>query len=164
MKKDGWKGRFYEDFDIGDVYDHPLGRTVTNTDNIWFTLLTQNTAPIHFDSHYASQTEFKKPLVDSTFTVALVTGQSVTDISQNVFANLGWDEITLPNPVFEGDTIYSSSKVLDKRESKSRKNVGIVVVKTIGYNQDSLKVIEFKRTILVYKKGKAPEIPRPTFK
>ena len=164
MKKNGWKGRFYEDFDIGDVYDHPLGRTVTNTDNIWFTLLTQNTAPIHFDSHYASQTEFKKPLVDSTFTVALVTGQSVTDISQNVFANLGWDEITLPNPVFEGDTIYSSSKVLDKRESKSRKNVGVVVVKTIGYNQDSLKVIEFKRTILVYKKGKAPEIPRPTFK
>ena len=111
--KDGWKGRFYEDFDIGDIYKHPLGRTVTNVDNIWFTLLTQNTAPIHFDAHYASKTEFKKPLVDSTFTVALVTGQSVTDISQNVFANLGWEEIRLPNPVFEGDTIYSESKVLE---------------------------------------------------
>jgi itaconyl-CoA hydratase len=89
--KEGWRGRFFEDFEVGDVYRHPLGRTVTTTDNIWFTLLTQNTAPIHFDHHYASQTEFRKPLVDSTFTVALVTGQSVTDISQNVMANLGWD-------------------------------------------------------------------------
>ena len=119
--KDGWKGRFYEDFNIGDIYKHPLGRTVTNVDNIWFTLLTQNTAPIHFDAHYASKTEFKKPLVDSTFTVALVTGQSVTDISQNVFANLGWEEIRLPNPVFEGDTIYSESKVLEKESQKAEK-------------------------------------------
>ena len=98
--KEGWQGRFFEDFEVGDVYQHPLGRTVTTTDNIWFTLLTQNTAPIHFDHHYAAQTAFGKPLVDSTFTLALVTGQSVTDISQNVFANLGWDEIRLPNPVF----------------------------------------------------------------
>ena len=142
--KDGWKGRFYEDFDIGDIYKHPLGRTVTNVDNIWFTLLTQNTAPIHFDAHYASKTEFKKPLVDSTFTVALVTGQSVTDISQNVFANLGWEEIRLPNPVFEGDTIYSESKVLEKRESKSRENVGIILVETSGYNQDGIVVITLR--------------------
>ena len=92
------EGRFYEDFDIGDIYKHPLGRTVTNVDNIWFTLLTQNTAPIHFDAHYASKTEFKKPLIDSTFTVALVTGQSVTDISQNVFANLGWEELDCQTP------------------------------------------------------------------
>ncbi len=126
--KAGWQGRFFEDFEVGDVYQHPLGRTVTTTDNIWFTLLTQNTAPIHFDHHYAAQTEFGKPLVDSTFTLALVTGQSVTDISQNVFANLGWDEIRLPNPVFEGDTIYSQSEVLEKRESRSRPNVGIVTV------------------------------------
>jgi len=83
-------------------------------------LLTQNTAPIHFDHHYAAQTTFGKPLVDSTFTLALVTGQSVTDISQNVFANLRWDEVRLPNPVFEGDTIYSQSEVLEKRESKKR--------------------------------------------
>lgn len=160
--KEGWHGRFFEDFDVGDVYQHPLGRTVTTTDNIWFTLLTQNTAPIHFDHHYAAQTEFGKPLVDSTFTLALVTGQSVTDISQNVFANLGWDEVRLPAPVFEGDTIYSQSEVLEKRESQSRPNVGIVKVKTIGYNQHGSVVIEFKRVLLVYKRGHAPVIPRLT--
>ncbi|HWA12439.1 MAG TPA: MaoC family dehydratase [Burkholderiales bacterium] len=163
-EKPGWRGRFYEDFEVGDIYRHPLGRTVTQTDNIWFTLLTQNTAPIHFDSHYAAQTEFGRPLVDSTFTVALVTGQSVTDISQNVFANLGWDEIRLPNPVFEGDTIYSQSEVLDKRESKSRPNVGIVTVLTSGYNQDGTVVITFKRTVMVFKRGQAPAIPQPRLK
>jgi acyl dehydratase len=156
--KKGWVGRFYEDFEVGDVYPHPLGRTVTQTDNIWFTLLTQNTNPIHFDSFYSEKTEFGKPLVDSTFTLALVTGQSVTDVSQNVMANLGWDEIKLPNPVFEGDTIYSYSEVLEKRESKSRPNVGIVKVKTVGYNQDSKVVIEFKRTFMVYKTGKGPDL------
>ncbi len=158
--KEGWRGRFYEDFIEGDVYPHPLGRTVTTTDNIWFTLLTQNTAPIHFDHHYASQTEFGKPLVDSTFTLALVTGQSVTDISQNVFANLGWDEVVLPHPVFEGDTIYSQSEVLSKRESKSRPSVGIVTVKTVGFNQDGKIVISFKRTLMVYKRGQAPRTAR----
>ncbi|MBX5445120.1 MaoC family dehydratase [Sphaerobacter sp.] len=160
-EKPGWTGRFYEDFEVGDVYQHPLGRTVTTTDNIWFTLLTQNTAPIHFDHHYSAQTEFGRPLVDSTFTLALVTGQSVMDISQNVFANLGWDEVRLPHPVFEGDTIYSQSEVLSKRESKSRPNVGIVTVRTTGYNQDGVVVITFKRTIMVYKRGHAPTIPRP---
>ena len=159
-----WLGRFYEDFDVGDVFRSRLGRTVTQTDNIWFTLLTQNTAPIHFDAHYASQTEFRKPLVDSTFTVALVTGQSVTDISQNVFANLGWDEIRLPAPVFEGDTVYSQSEVLEKRESKSRPNVGIVTVKTTGFKQDGTVVITFKRTVMVYRRGHAPHIPQPTLK
>jgi acyl dehydratase len=160
MMKPSWQGRFYEDFEVGDVYQHPLGRTVLPVDNSWFTLLTQNTAPIHFDAHYAAQTEFGKPLVDSTFTLALVTGQSVTDISQNVFANLGWDEVRLPHPVFEGDTIYSQSEVLSKRESQSRPNVGIVVVKTIGYNQNGTVVISFKRTIMVFKLGHAPVIPR----
>jgi len=157
--KQGWTGRYFEDFEVGDIYKHPLGRTVTTTDNSWFTLLTQNTAAIHFDHHYAAQTEFGKPLVDSTFTVALVTGQSVTDISQNVFANLGWDEIRLPNPVFEGDTIYSQSEVLTTRESNSRPDVGIVTVKTIGYNQDGVIVIKFKRTIMVYKRNMAPAKP-----
>lgn len=159
--KEGWRGRFFEDFQVGDIYRHPLGRTVTTTDNIWFTLLTQNTAPIHFDHHYSKQTEFGQPLVDSTFTLALVTGQSVTDISQNVFANLGWDEVKLPSPVFEGDTIYSQSAVLAVRESKSRSNIGIVTVKTMGYNQDGKVVISFRRTLMVYKRGHAPEIPRP---
>jgi len=158
--REGWRGRFFEDFNEGDIYPHPLGRTVTTTDNIWFTLLTQNTAPIHFDHHYASQTEFGKPLVDSTFTLALVTGQSVTDISQNVFVNLGWDEIVLPNPVFEGDTIYSQSEVLSKRESNSRPNIGIINVKTIGFNQDGKVVISFKRTLMVYKRGLGPKIAR----
>ncbi len=156
--KKGWNGRFYEDMEIGDIYPHPLGRTVTQVDNIWFTLLTQNTNPIHFDAVYSEKTDFGKPLVDSTFTVALVTGQSVTDISQNVMANLGWDEIRLPNPVFEGDTIYSFSEVLEKRESKSKPYVGIVKVKTFGYNQEGKIVIEFRRTFMVYKRGFAPDI------
>lgn len=159
--KAGWRGRFYEDFAVGDVYEHPLGRTVTTVDNMWFSLLTQNTAPIHFDHHYSAQTEFGRPLVDSTFTVALVTGQSVTDVSQNVFANLGWDEIRLPNPVFEGDTIYSRSEVLEARESKSRPEVGIVRVETIGYNQDGTVVIRFQRTIMVYRRGHGPSTSRP---
>ena len=158
--KEGWTGRVYEDFQIGDVYRHPLGRTVITADNIWFTLLTQNSNAIHFDHEYASKTEFKKPLVDSTFTLALVTGQSVIDLSWNVMANLGWDEIRLPHPVFEGDTIYSQSEVLSKRESRSRSNVGIVTVKTTGFNQDGTVVIHFKRTFMVYKGGHVPEVSR----
>lgn len=158
--KPGWAGRFFEDFTVGDVYQHQLGRTVMTTDNMWFTLLTQNTAPIHFDHHYAAQTAFGKPLVDSTFTLALVTGQSVSDVSQNVFANLGWDEVRLPHPVFEGDTIYSQSEVLEARESRSRPDVGVVTVLTTGYNQEGVVVITFKRTLLVYKRGHAPQIPR----
>ena len=155
--KEGWTGRVYEDFQVGDVYRHPLGRTVIDTDNVWFTLLTQNSNPIHFDRAYAAKTEFGKPLVDSTFTLALVTGQSVIDLSLNVMANLGWDEVRLPNPVFEGDTIYSQSEVLSTRESKSRPNVGIVSVKTIGFNQDGTVVIEFKRTFMVFRRGHVPE-------
>jgi itaconyl-CoA hydratase len=162
--KPGWIGRFYEDFEPGDVYRHPLGRTVLPVDNSWFTLLTQNTAPLHFDHHYAARTEFGKPLVDSTFTLALVTGQSVTDVSQNVFANLGWDEVRLPTPVFEGDTLYSQSEVLEKRESKSRPDVGIVTVRTIGFNQDGVVVITFKRTLLVYKRGRGPGVVQPEIK
>lgn len=159
--KDSWRGRFYEDFEVGDVYHHPLGRTVTTTDNMWFSLLTQNMAPLHVDHHYASQTEFGRPLVDSTFTLALVTGQSVTDISQNVMANLGWDEVRLPSPVFEGDTIYSQSEVLSKRESASRPGVGILTVRTEGYTHDGRVVITFRRTLMVYKRAAAPGRHRP---
>ena len=158
--KEGWTGRVYEDFEVGDIYQHPLGRTVLPVDNSWFTLLTQNTNPIHFDRAYSAQTEFGQPLVDSTFTLALVTGQSVTDISQNAMANLGWDEVRLPNPVFEGDTIYSRSEVLEKRESKSRPNVGIVTFKTTGFNQYGTVVIEYKRTVMIYKRGHVPETAR----
>ena len=158
---EGWRGRFFEDFHGGDVYHHALGRTVTETDNSWFTLLTQNTAPLHFDKHYAAQTEFGRPLVNSTFTLALVTGQSVSDVSQNVMANLGWDEVRLLKPLFEGDTVYSKSEVLELRDSKSRPNVGVVTVRTTGFNQDGVILIEFNRTLLVYRRGQAPTIPSP---
>lgn len=155
----GWRGRSFEDFRVGDVYRHPLGRTITTTDNIWFTLLTQNTAPLHFDHHYASQTSFGRPLVNSCLTLALVTGQSVTDVSQRVMANLGWDEVRLPHPVFEGDTIYSESEVLEKRLSRSRRDVGVLTVKTIGFNQEGTIVLTFRRTLLVYRRGRGPDSP-----
>lgn len=152
----GWQGRFLEDFVVGDVYEHPLARTVTTTDNIWFTLLTQNTAPLHFDHEYASRTEFGKPLVNSTFTLALVAGQSVSDVSQNVFANLGWKDVTLPNPVFEGDTIRSRTTLLSARESASRPTLGVIEVSTEGLKQTGEIVITFTRTLLVYKRGHGP--------
>jgi itaconyl-CoA hydratase len=152
----GWQGRFYEDFVVGDVYEHPLGRTITTTDNIWFTLLTQNTAPLHFDHEYAKRTEFGKPLVNSTLTLSLVAGQSVTDVSQNVFANLGWEKVVLPHPVFEGDTIHSRSTVEATRESASRPGLGVVTVSTTGLKQTGEVVIEFTRTLLVYKRGHGP--------
>ena len=141
-----------------DVYRHPLGRTVTRTDNIWLTLLTQNTAPVHFDEHYASQTEFGRPLVDSTFTLALVTGQSVVDVSQHVMANLGWDRVRMPNPLFEGETVYSQSEVLAKRPSASRDDVGIVTVRTVGFTEQGKIVITFERTLMVYRRGHGPRM------
>jgi acyl dehydratase len=159
--KEGWRGRFYEDSEVDDEYRHGLGRTLTQNDNIWFTLLTQNTAPLHFDVHYAAQTEFGRPLVNSCLTLALVTGQTVSDVSQNVMANLGWDEVRLPHPVYEGDTLYSRTTVLDKRESKTRANVGIVTVFTEGYNQNGVVVCTFKRTVLVYKRDGAPRTAPP---
>ena len=158
--KEGWTGRFYEDFEVGDVYRHPNGRTVCTADNLWFSLLTQNSNPVHVDHEYSAKTELGKPLVNSTFTLALVTGQSVIDVSQNVMANLGWDEVKLPHPVFEGDTIYSQSEVLSKRESKSRSTVGIVTVRSVGFNQDGVVVITYKRTFMVYKRGHAPALVR----
>ena len=154
--KPGWTGRVFEDFEVGDIYEHPLGRTVTQADNIWFSCVTMNTNPIHFDAEYASHTEFKRPLVNSCFTLSLVTGQSVIDLTMNAVANLGWDEVRLPNPLFEGDTVYSRSEVLEKRESKSRPNVGIVKVKTVGFTQEGTIVIEFYRTFMVYRRGHVP--------
>jgi itaconyl-CoA hydratase len=153
-------GRFYEDFEPGQIIRHPLGRTITATDNAWFTLLTVNANPIHFDAHYASQTEFGKPLVNSTFTLALVTGLSVADVSQYA-VNLGWDEVRMPAPVFEGDTIYAQTQVLSRRESKSRPNMGLVEIKTSGFKPDGTIVIEYRRTILVYKRGHEPRVPLP---
>lgn len=152
-------GRYFEDFTVGDVYRHPYGRTLTQQDNIWLTLLTQNTAKLHVDRHYAEQTPFGAPLVNSCITLALVTGQSTIDVSQNVFANLGWDEVRLPKPVLEGDTIYSSSEVLAVRESKSRPEVGVLTVATTGVNQRGEVVITFRRTLMVWKRAHAPAPP-----
>jgi acyl dehydratase len=155
--KPGWTGRVFEDFTTGDVYEHPLGRTVTQADNIGFSCLTMNTNPIHFDAEYAKNTEFKRPLVNSCFTLALVTGQSVVDLTMNGVANLGWEDVRLPHPVFEGDTIYAKSEVLETRESKSRPAVGIVRVKTTGMNQDGTPVITFTRTFMIWKRGHVPK-------
>jgi acyl dehydratase len=152
-----WRGRFYEDFDEGDVFRSRFGRTVTQTDNIWFTCLTMNTNPIHFDEAYASRTQFGRPLVNSAFTLALVTGLTVPDTSENAAANLAWTDITLPKPVFEGDTIWAESEILEKRESRSNPSVGIVAMRCRGINQRGEVVIAFRRTFMAYKRG-APEV------
>jgi len=164
---EGWSGRYYEDFEIGDIYRHALGKTVTEADNELFTMLTLNTQQSHFNVEYARRLEFGKILVNSTFTLALITGISVHDVSHNVVANLGWDDVRLPNPVFIGDTLWAESLVLSKRESRSRPNAGIVVVKTRGLNQSGNECISFKRTILVHTRSAAsslsafPEPARP---
>ena len=154
-------GRCFEDFEVGMVIRHPLGRTVTSADNAWFTLITVNTNPIHFDAHYAAQTEFGKPLVNSTFTLALVTGLSVADISQHGI-NLGWDEVRMPAPLFEGETVYAQSEVLSARESKSRPSMGLVEIRSVGFTETGKVVLTFRRTILVYKRGHVPSVPQPS--
>ncbi|MDH5579798.1 MAG: MaoC family dehydratase [Betaproteobacteria bacterium] len=142
-------GRYFEDFAVGDTYRHWPGRTITAADNTWFTLLTMNQHPIHFDEEYAKGTEFGKPIVNSTLTLAIVVGMSVQDVSQNAIANLGWTDITMPAPVFNGDTLYAESTVLEKRASKSRPTQGIVTVATRGWKQDGTTVMTFKRSILI---------------
>ena len=146
-------GRYYEDFEIGTVYEHRPGRTINDADNSWFTLLTMNTHPLHFDAEYASHSEFGKPLVNSCLTLSMVAGMSVSDTSQKAIANLGWTDIKMPHPVFVGDTLYAESEVLDKRESKSRPTQGIVTVRTTGTNQDGAVVMTYERSFLVPKQG-----------
>ncbi|MGE0808186.1 MAG: MaoC family dehydratase [Burkholderiaceae bacterium] len=150
-------GRYYEDFEIGDVYEHRPGRTISETDNTWFTLLTMNTHPVHFDSEYAKATEFGRCIVASPFTVALMVGMSVSDVSQKAIANLGWGDIKLTHPVFAGDTLYAASEVLAKRESGSRPGAGIVTVRTAGSNQHGDVVCTFSRTMLVARRGHSVE-------
>jgi itaconyl-CoA hydratase len=150
-------GLYWEDFEPGDVFEHRPGRTVLDVDNVYFTLLTMNTQQVHFDAEYAAKTEWKKLLVDSTFTLALLTGMSVRSISAKVVANLGWDKVKIPHPVFAGDTLYAESTVLHKRESKSRPTQGIVTVLTRGLNQDGVEVMSFERTLLIYRAGHSPE-------
>jgi len=146
-------GRYFEEFQIGDIYEHRPGRTITETDNTWFTLLTMNTHPMHFDAQYAKASEFGRCIVCSPFTVALMVGMSVTDVSQKAIANLGWTEIKLTHPLFAGDTLTCESEVLDKRESKSRPGAGIVTVRTDGFNQDATLVCTFSRTMLIARRG-----------
>ena len=146
-------GRYFEEFEVGAVYEHRPGRTVTEADNIQFTLLTMNTHPLHFDSAYAAHTEFGKPVMNSAFTLSVVVGMSVSDISQKAIANLGWTDIKLSAPVFAGDTLYAESTVLEKRASASRPNQGIVSVETSGHKADGTLFMSFKRSVLVPFRG-----------
>ena len=150
-------GRYYEEFEVGDVYEHRPGRTITQNENIWFTLLTMNTHPMHFDEEYAKASEFGKCIVCSPFTVALMVGMSVSDVSQKAIANLGWSDIKLTHPLYAGDTLYAESEVLAKRESKSRPGAGIVSVRTIGLNQEKKVVCTFERTMLIARRGHSVE-------
>ena len=152
-----WRGRFYEDLEIGDVYRSRIGRTISEADNVWFTCLTMNTNQIHFNAPYAERTQFGQPLVNSAFTLALVLGMTVPDTSENAAANLGWGEITLPKPVFVGDTLWAESEITARRESRSNPSVGIVSMRCRGINQRREVVIELTRTFMVYKRG-APEV------
>lgn len=151
-----WRGRFYEDLEVGDVYRSRQGRTITEADNTSFTLLTNNTNQVHFNRAFAERTSFGQPLVVSTLTLAVVVGLSVPDTSENAMANLSWDDIRLPNPVFAGDTLWAESEVLEKRESRSRPTVGIVGVRTRGVNQRGEVVNEFRRSFMIFKRD-APE-------
>ena len=148
-------GRYLEDFKVGDVYEHRPGRTISEYDNTSFTLLTMNQHPLHFDAEYASKSEFGKPIVNSCLTLSIVAGMSVSDVSQKTIANLGWDKVTMPAPVFNGDTLYAESEVLSIRESKSRPTQGIVSIKTTGKKADGTEVISFERTMLIPKHGHA---------
>lgn len=150
-------GRYYEEFTVGDVYEHRPKRTVTETDNTWFTLLTMNTHPLHFDAEYGRGTEFGRCLVNSCLTLSIVTGMSVSDVSYRTIANLGWGDVRLPNPVFAGDTLMAESEVLHKRESESRPEAGIVTVETTGFKQTGDPVISFERTMLIPKRSPGDE-------
>jgi itaconyl-CoA hydratase len=146
-------GRYYEDFAVGDIYEHRPGRTITEADNINFSLMTMNQHPMHCDANFAAKSEFKRPLVNSGLTLAVVLGMTVNDVSLKAIANLGWKNIDLTGPVFPGDTLYAESEVLDKRESKSRPTQGLVTVETRAFKQDSKPVMNFVRTALVPKRG-----------
>jgi acyl dehydratase len=142
-------GRTYDDFVVGDIYEHRPGRTITEADNVWFTLLTMNQHPLHFDAAYAAGTEFRRPLVNSCLTLSIVTGMSVADVSAKAIANLGWSKVELTAPVFVGDTVYAESEVLSKRLSGSRPGQGLVTVRTRGLKSDGMAFLVFERTVLV---------------
>jgi acyl dehydratase len=150
-------GRDLEDFTVGDVFEHRPGRTITAADNIQFSLLTMNRHPAHCDDAYSAKTEFGQALINSTLTLAIVTGLTVDDVSARAIANLGWRKVTLTAPVFVGDTLYARTKVVDARPSNSRPGQGIVTTHTQGYKQDGTVVLSFERVSLVHKRGHGPE-------
>ena len=150
------RGRDYEDFKLGEVYRHRPGRTISEADNTWFTLLTMNNHPLHFDHAYAATTEFGRPVVNSCLTLSIVTGMSVDDVSYRAIGNLGWDKVKLMVPVFAGDTIYAESEVIAMRASKSRPTQGLVTVRTVGKKADGTEFMSFERTVLVPRRGAAP--------
>lgn len=152
-------GPFFEDFRVGDVIHHPTGRTISETDNTWFTLLTCNTNQVHFNKDYAEKTFPSAPfhgrlLVNATLTFSIVVGLTVEQTSKNGIM-LGLTDLKVPNPTFPGDTLYAESKILNLRELKSRPEMGIVEIATKGYKVDGTTVIEFRRTFMVRKRGGA---------
>jgi itaconyl-CoA hydratase len=157
-----WRGRFFEDFEVGQSFRSRFGRTITETDNVWFTALTHNTNAVHFDAEFAASTRFGQRLVNSCFTLSLVVGLSVPDTSENATANLKWESVRLPNPVFHGDTIWVESEILEVRRSNSRPTVGIIGIRTRGINQRKEVVCEFRRSFMVYSRD-APEVVNRSF-
>jgi itaconyl-CoA hydratase len=157
--------RCFEDFAVGDVFRSRFGRTVTECDNVLVTCLTMNTNPVHFDVPFATSTRFGRILVNSTLTLALVTGLTVADTSEKATANLEWTDIRLPAPVYVGDTLYAESEILELREARSNPDVGIVRMRSRGVNQDGRVVIEFRRAFMVYRRSApqaGPRFPEPS--
>jgi itaconyl-CoA hydratase len=153
-------GRYLEEFEVGDIYEHRPGRTITEADNIHFSLLTMNAHPMHCDKAFAAKSEFGQLLVNSGLSLAVVLGMTVNDVSAKAIANLGWTEIKLTGPVFCGDTLYAESEVLETRPSNSRPGQGLVRVRTRGYNQRDETVMTFERTVLVYTRDASPNRTR----
>ena len=142
-------GLYYEEFNIDDIYEHWPGRTITDTDNIWQSLLVMNTHPLHINVEYGKKTEFKKNLVSSLVTFGIINGMTVNILSAKAIANLGWDKVRLTHPVFVGDTLYAQSKIIDKRLSKHHPSRGIITAEVKGFNQHKDTIISFERSFLV---------------
>jgi itaconyl-CoA hydratase len=143
------RGLLFEDFVIGVVVEHRPGRTITETDNVWLSLLAMNLHPLHIDAVYAAGTEWGRPVVSSLVTLSIVAGMSVASTSARGIANLGWDKIRLLQPVFAGDTVYAESEILRKRLSRSRPSQGIVTCATRGVKADGTVFLTFRRSFLV---------------
>jgi len=145
-------GLYYEDLTTGRVFQHSIRRTITEMDNVLFTAMTHNPAPLHLDAEYCKGTEFGKPILNSAFTLGLVIGVSVGDTTLGTTGgNLGFDEVRFPAPVFIGDTIHAETEVISRRESASRPNNGIVVFEHRGFNQNNVLVARIRRSALMFK-------------